>query len=108
MILQQIIKVIQVTKATQRIPQPQRRRVTYFSENDVWLFQAHSDTKVCPKCRMYEEMEQIRGNHLRIEFPYLTIIDENTIGGQEPDGGGLVHPNCRCLLVRLLEEHEEV
>ena len=89
--------------ALKRRPEPQRRAVTYFSIEDVWLFQARSDTKVCPVCLALEDEYEFPGNHLRGRFPYLQILDMNTIGGSGPGGTGLVHPNCRCYLVRLLE-----
>lgn len=97
-----IVEVVRAVEAKQRIETPQRTGVTYFSENDVRLFDARADTKVCPLCRKYETAHQWRGNNLRAEFPYLVILDENTIGGPEPDGGGLVHPNCRCVLKRII------
>ena len=103
-----MIRVVEVVKAIQRIPKPIRPDVTFFSENDVWLFQARQDTKVCQLCQKYETAYQWRGNNLRLEFPYLTILDQNTIGGSEPDGDGLVHPNCRCRLVRLIAPHAKV
>lgn len=90
--------------AKKRIDFPQRPGITYFSVHDRWLFDARSDGKVCDRCRNYQRwsdaMGGLPGDHLRKEFPYLVIIDELTIGGPEPDGGGLVHPNCRCLLHR--------
>lgn len=102
------VEAVLAVKARQRIETPQIPNVTYFSENDVWLFNARSDTKVCPTCRAAETIEHFRGNNLRINFPNLVILDENTIGGPEPDGGGLVHPNCRCFLNRVIGVVEEV
>ena len=102
-----VLAVQAVEKAKKRVP-PSRPGVTYFSENDVWLFNARSDTKVCMLCRIAEEIEHFRGNELRMNFPFLVILDENTIGGPEPDGGGLVHPNCRCYLSRLIGKIIEV
>ena len=99
-----IINVVEVVKAVQRI-QPEHRHepgvpATFFSQHDVWLYDARLDTKVCERCRHYEDIGQFLGNHIRLIFPNLKILDVNTIGGSEPDGGGLVHPNCRCFLVR--------
>ena len=93
-------EAVRVVEAIKRIPLDQRPGVTYFSVWDTWLFQARSDTKVCDLCKHYETWGEIRGDQLRTEFPYLVILDEDTIGGSEPDGGGLVHPNCRCYLTR--------
>ena len=99
-----IIDVVEAVKAVQRI-QPEHRhqpgeKTTFYSKHDIWLYDARMDSKVCPKCRYYEEIGQFLGNHIRLIFPNHKIQDVNTIGGPEPDGGGLVHPNCRCLLVR--------
>ena len=69
--------------------------------HDVWLFDARSDTKVCPKCLAYDG-QIFHGNHLRARFPHLQILDVGTIGGKGPDGTGLVHPNCRCQLLRVM------
>lgn len=100
----ELINVVEAIKSIERIPQPQRPRITYFSENDLWLFQAstHEPPDVCITCRTAETIEQFRGNHLRLNFPNLVILDDNTIGGPEPDGGGLVHPHCRCFLIRII------
>lgn len=93
--IQAVIAAILVHEAKTRIDLPLRLGVTFFSENDVWLFDATLDTKVCPLCRAADEISQFRGNNLRMNFPYLEIIDENTI---EPN----VHPNCRCVLKRVI------
>jgi len=98
--LQDCVRVISIVKAVQRIPKP-RTGITFFSENDVWLYQAVMDTKVCPVCTVAEKIEQFRGNNLRINFPYLEILDVNTIQAN-------VHPNCRCLLVRVIGATEKV
>lgn len=100
-----VVRVVQSVQALQKARQrkiPTRPGVTFFSENDVWVYDARADTKVCPTCRIAETIEHFRGNNLRINFPNLVILDENTIGGPEPGGGGLVHPNCRCFLHRVI------
>jgi len=101
-----LLAAIVVHESLQRIPQPQRSGVTYYSELDTWLFHAIMDTRTCDLCRHYEDMEEIRGDQLRLEFPYHVILDENTIVGPAPDGSGLVHPNCRCYLTRLLQRED--
>lgn len=40
-----------------------------------------------------------RGNRIRGFFPYLEILDEDTIKVHE-------HPNCRCVLVRVAKTKE--
>jgi len=103
-----------VNKAKRRLPpQNERRdRRTFFSAHDIWLFQAvYSPTPkgnpTCPLCRNYEMMSDnmggFQGNFIRALFPYLTYLDDNTLGGPEAGGDGLVHPNCRCKLVRKLD-----
>jgi len=106
--LQRLAPLIRAVEAVQAVQKAKKRKpptrpgVTFFSEADTWLFNARADTKVCRLCRLYEQWGEIRGDQLRTEFPYLKIIDENMIAGSEPDGRGLVHPNCRCFLTRLL------
>ena len=95
-----VAAVIAFEGAKKRIPVGQRPGVTYFSMYDTWLFDATLDSKVCDLCRYYEEWGEIRGDLLRTEFPFLVILDENTIGGPGVGGDGLVHPNCRCRLIR--------
>ena len=53
------------------------------------------DTRVCVICRTADEIRQFRGNNLRLNFPYLEIQDELTI---LPNA----HPNCRCVLKRII------
>lgn len=105
-VIRAVEAVVAVQKAERRIEEPQRPGVTYFSENDIWLFdtEATRSTGVgpCPTCLVAEVIEHFRGNNLRVNFPNLVILDENTIGGSEPDGGGLVHPHCRCFLNRVI------
>ena len=74
---------------------------TFFSENDLWLFQETLDTRVCELCRTAAQIGIFRGNNLRVNFPYLEIVDVNTI---YPN----VHPNCRCVLHRILHGYEPV
>ena len=86
------VKLVKIVEAVKRRPEPQRRKVTYFSELDVWLYDATLDNKVCVTCRRHEG-KPYRGNHLRARFPYLEILDVYTIHPH-------THPNCRCYLVR--------
>lgn len=89
-----------VTEATKRKPSD-FEDLTFFSEEDVWLYDATLDSKVCVLCRTAEDIEQFRGNNLRMNFPYLEIIDKITIRPK-------VHPNCRCVLIRLLVKQEPI
>ena len=88
-------------EAVQRI-KPEHKHVpgehaTFFSELDVWLFDARLDSKTCPLCRVADEIGEFRGNNLRMNFPYLEIIDVGTIKAN-------VHPNCRCYLRRVMQQ----
>ena len=91
----EVARVVHAVGALQRIPQPQRRGVTYYSDRDIWLFQSVFDERRCDVCGMFEDIEEINGGALRNMFPYHEILDENTIAAN-------VHPNCRCYLVRKL------
>lgn len=102
---------MQVVKATQRIPSGLRPSVTFFSENDVWLYDATLDTKVCDYCRAAEEIGEFRGNNLRLNFPDLEIVDENTILPHVHVTLGWVSPDedtCRCVLKRVIGKTEKV
>ena len=92
------VEAVQVVEAIKRIPEP-RTQQTYYSQFDIWLFQTGGPNP-CELCRHYETANEWRGDQLQTEFPYHKILDENKIGGSEPDGRGLVHPNCFCFLVR--------
>jgi hypothetical protein len=103
--MKSITRLVRAVEAVRRIKPEHRHepggpRVTFFSEWDVWLFDARLDSKTCPLCRVADDIGEFSGNNLRMNFPNLMILDVNTIGGPEPDGGGLVHPNCRCFLHR--------
>lgn len=99
--LQSIAEVVAVVQAVEgakkRKDFPLRYGVTFFSKHDTWLYQAIMDDRLCPICDRHDDTAEFNGLHLRAKFPYLEIIDENTIK---------VHAhlprddNCRCVLVR--------
>ncbi len=66
---------------------------TFFSEWDFWTFNSIVDDRTCFSCNVLDKI-MFTGLELRLAFPYLEIIDENTILAH-------VHPNCRCLLTRI-------
>ena len=106
-----IVEIVHaVREAKKRIDFPQRPGTTYFSAKDIWLYDARADFKVCDVClgyqRMSDSMGGFQGNFIRALFPWLTILDENTIGGPGDGGDGLAHPNCRCRLIRFIGEPE--
>lgn len=89
---------VRAVDAVQRIPK-EYERVTFFGDYDIWHFIPIFDVKLCPECMMYAETEYFVGKHLRGLFPYLKIIDVNTIDVE-------VHPNCRCILRRITDPAE--
>lgn len=94
------VKIVEAVKTRPRVDSKTRifisTPLTFFSKYDEWLYIEISDSRLCPVCRANAEMENgvYRGNRLRAFFPYLEILDENTIKVNQ-------HPNCRCVLVRL-------
>ena len=97
----QALEVIEVVKATQRVPPEIPTGVTFFSRYDLWMYDATLDSKLCLDCLENESTPRYFGNELRPKFPHLRVLDTDTIGGPEPNGNGLVHPNCRCRLRRI-------
>lgn len=98
---QMIAAIVTALEAQDRIPD-EYRDFTFFSVHDIWRFELHRSPGTCEAC---EELEGSSwpGSQLRTPFPYLTILDADTIGG--PDAGdGLVHKNCRCRLRRVVED----
>ena len=101
--------VRQFREAKLRKDFPTRSGVTFFSVHDIWTWQARGDA--CPLCDPLDG-QQFTGQHIRAKYPYLIVLDENTLGGQGYLGGGkagagLRHPNCRCILVRRLDKPED-
>ena len=93
-----IVEVIQAVEgAKKRKDFPLRPGVTFFSILDVWLYQAVMDERLCLICDRHDDVGEYRGHHLRVRFPYLEIIDENTIKAHAHMPRD---DNCRCFLVR--------
>lgn len=97
---QKLIQIVQVVKAVQRKPS-EYRTVTFFGEYDLWRFVPKFDDKLCPTCLGHAANEYFRGKYIRGLFPYLKIVDANTIDVE-------VHPNCRCFLIRVTDWAEYV
>lgn len=66
---------------------------SFFGEFDFWLFMAIEDDVTCFSCKVLDKIV-FTGLELRGAFQYLQIVDGNTILA-------LVHPNCRCVLLRI-------
>jgi hypothetical protein len=73
--------------------------IPFFGKSDAWAYVAVMDDALCDECENFQEIGIFDGNALRSIFPYMLILDEDTIAVS-------VHPNCRCFLFRL-EESEE-
>lgn len=69
------------------------KELSYFSQYDLWHYMAVSDERRCELCDVNDGVD-MAGDVLRGKFEYLEIIDENMI---YPN----VHPNCRCMLIRV-------
>lgn len=92
-----LIHVIHAVTASQdarhRIPLEYRDKITFFSDYDLWAYHYVHDDRVCPVCERHGDMSVIIGSKIRLLFPYLEIVDVNTIRVHE-------HPHCRCTLTR--------
>jgi hypothetical protein len=89
----QPIQLIQITqKASKRIPET-LQGPTYYSDNDLWLYEQSEHPNMCEECASYN-LQQFSGSQLRTEFKWHEIIDVNFIYPK-------VHPHCFCGLVRL-------
>ena len=98
--LQQLINAVEAALAVHEKtwkPMAFSDNVTFFSSQDVWVFIPSWDAKQCDACgEIALGVPEHTGDSLRGTFPYLEIRDADTIDA-------LVHPNCRCILVRFGE-----
>lgn len=92
-----IVRAVEAVEAYRRIPD-KLKHLTFFSHDDWWIYHAVLDGRTCPQCEAYAKgvEAQFSGEFLRSMFPYLEIVDEDTIMAN-------VHPNCRCWLERAKE-----
>jgi hypothetical protein len=81
-----------VQEAVTRIPDKYRGKVTFFSVNDIWLYDTNPIETTCVACKELDGSEWT-GASLRAPFTWLEILDLNTIYPA-------THPNCRCLFHR--------
>jgi len=68
---------------------------TFFSENDWWQYGKSYGANMCHQCDFFGDVHFFSGTDIRLSFPYLEIVDEDTIYPW-------VHPNCNCILTRVL------
>jgi len=95
----QAVEAVELFRAKQRIPE-HLRKYSFFGDGDFWDFTGPEDTKTCNICYNLRLTMPFVGSRIRGYFPYLVILDANTIGGPGPNGDGLEHPNCRHRLRR--------
>lgn len=106
--LQTIIDVVRAVEETDDyITMLERSRIpsdlkghSFFGEYDVWFYKARMITgapkvkgATCWRCQVLDQMTFL-GLELRMAFPYLIVIDENTIMA-------MVHMHCYCILHRV-------
>ena len=98
-------------EAQQRITFKTPSGTTFFSGEDIWLYDPREDNITCEICRNIADQASLmggfNGNILRALFPFLSILGINTIGGPGAGGRGLSHPNCRCLLNRYIDDPKD-
>ena len=75
---------------------PDWKNIIFFGKHTMWRYVEKSDDRLCPECRFYATKPIYFGDALRAFFPYLEIMDEDTIRVN-------VHPNCRCILKRMVD-----
>lgn len=97
-VLEIIDAVEAVFKAKQRIPE-ELYGTRFFGLMDIWEYFAVWDERLCDACSAEEAIKYYQGSSIRSAFPYMEIIDENMIEVK-------VHPNCRCVLIRVQPESE--
>lgn len=96
----QLIEVIEaVRKYEQRMAEKtwihHDTELTFFGVNDWWIYGQSESPNMCGQCDFYGNIKFFNGTDIRGTFPYLNILDDDTI---EP----WVHPHCGCLLTRVL------
>jgi hypothetical protein len=100
--------VTAVREAEARIWFTPRKGTTFYSGNDIWLYDPREDSITCEICRNIADQASaaggFNGNTIRALFPWHVILGPNTIGGPGEGGRGLSHPWCRCRLNRYLDD----
>lgn len=90
----EMVTLIKVVEALDRIPDELEDDFTFFAERDLWRFESVEDETVCWLCKDYDGSIYL-GSQIRTEWPYLEIESDELIHPH-------VHPNCRCRLWRMI------
>lgn len=88
----QALKIVQIVKATRRIP-TEIRGVTFYSSNDEWMFIQSDNPHICEIC-LGMDGDVFRGDELRTRFFWHVVVDANLIYPK-------VHNHCGCTLARV-------
>ncbi len=98
-----LLGIIEAAAAVQLFSEATRRisswlsSITFYGENDQWLFLQSGHPNMCKDCASNNGVIY-SGDELRSIFPYHVILDTDTIAAY-------VHPNCTCLLLRAIPEN---
>ena len=68
---------------------------SFFGKYDLWTHIAIMDDRTCQRCSVLDHVVTW-GNMLRAIYPYCEIISEDQFLAN-------VHPNCRCVLLRVTD-----
>jgi len=80
------------------IPDELKGVVTFFSEYDLWDY-SNINYHTCQTC-VGNSSTVYQGDELRSLFPFLAILDEDTIYPE-------VHPNCTCVMRRVTNGQDD-
>lgn len=71
-------------------------KLTFFSENDLWQYDAQADDRLCDRCEYYLHLNGglYQGDEILTLFPYMEVTSDDEIAVN-------LHPNCRCFLFRI-------
>ena len=92
------VLAVHALESQKRVPPDSEQ--TFFSKFDLWMYNAVLDDRLCDMCLEYEKQPRWFGNQIRTEFPYLEILDDNTIKTHTHMPRD---DNCRCTLTRVTD-----
>ena len=98
-----ISQIVEAVRAIETVNQFNQSKfgvdVTFFTKQDQWQYIAVMDDRTCGPCLTLELLTFV-GNDLVHLFPYLDVVDTDTILAY-------IHPNCRCYLRRVIMVKEQ-